>query len=139
MEETALHARALQQAHRAGIAIRQDGFCAVVTGDGRQAMRDGIQRFIPTDALKPSFAFSADPFLRIEQAVGRILAVQVPGHFAAQEAAGYGMIRVAAEMAALPLFHVDEQGTAVRTVESANGVTNVGHIQNYSWSQAVQG
>ena len=39
-------------------------------GDGLEARGDGVERFVPGDALEAAFALGADAPLRIEQAVG---------------------------------------------------------------------
>ena len=44
---------------------------------------DGIQSFVPGDALEAAFALGADAPLGIQQARGRIFALQVLRHFAA--------------------------------------------------------
>jgi hypothetical protein len=59
---------------------------------------------IPVEA---AVAFGAAAFLGIEQAVGRIFALQVLGDFAAEESAGDGMIGIAAQFGGAAVFDVD--------------------------------
>ncbi len=55
-----------------------------------------------------------------------ILAFEVLGYFAAQEAAGDGMAGVAAEPGTRAVFvDVDEQGAGVRAIQSADGLTDL--------------
>ena len=69
MEEAAVHAGAVEQAHGAGVAVGQNRFGAELLRDGGQAARDGVERFVPGDAREAAFAFGAGAPLRIEQAV----------------------------------------------------------------------
>ena len=64
----------------------------------------------------------------MEQARGRVFALEIARDFAAEEAAGDGVDRVAAELDAAAIFDGDEQGTAVRTVECADGTADFGHL-----------
>ena len=88
--------------------------------DALEAGGDGVQRLIPADALEAAFALGAHAALRIEQAPGGIFALQVLRHFAAEEAARDGMFGIAAQPGAAPVFHGDQNGAAVRTVQRAH-------------------
>ena len=125
MEEAAVHAGAVEQAHGAGVAVGQNRLGAVLLRDGGQAARDGVERFIPGDAREAAFAFGAGALLRIEQAVGRIFALQILRDFAAQEPARDGMGGVAAQAGGAAVFHVDQQGAGVGAIERADGVPNL--------------
>ena len=92
VEEAAVHAGAVQQAHGAGVAVGQHRLRSELIGDRHEFSGDRVQRFVPGDAGEPAVAFCADALLRIEQTVRRILAVQVSGHFAAEKAASDGVI-----------------------------------------------
>ena len=70
-------------------------------------------------------AFGAGAFLRIEQAVGRIFALQILRDFSTEEATGDGMIGIAAQSGGAAIFDVDEQAAGVGAIESADGVLNL--------------
>ncbi len=126
MEEAPVHAGALQVTHRAAVAVGQDGFGAEFGGDGLQARGDFVESFVPRDARKAAFAFRADAALRVEQAAGRVLALEIAGDFSAQESAGDGMIGIAAQAAAAAVFDVDQQTASVGAIERADGMANFG-------------
>ncbi len=92
-----------------------------------QARGDGVERLVPGDAFEAAFALGADAPLRIEQAVGMILALEVVRHFAAQESARDRMRRVAAQLRAAAVFDIDQQGAGVGAIERAHGVAGFGH------------
>ena len=130
VKETAIHAGVVEQPHGPGVAIGQDGFGAELGGDGLEARGDGVQRIIPGDALEAAFAFGADAALRIEQALGVILALQILRHFAAEKAAGDGVGRIAAQFRAAAVFHRDHERTAIGAIERTHGVTGFGHLRS---------
>ncbi len=136
VEEAQIHAGAVEQSHGAGIAVRQDGFRAVLGSDGAQAAGDGVESFIPGDALELAGTLGADSLLRIKQAVGGILALQVAGDFAAQEAAGNGMIWVSTQPGTFSVIYIDEQRAAVGAIEGADGVSHFRHIIDYNFLQS---
>ena len=96
MEKTAVHAGTVQVTHGPCVAVRQDGFGTVFGGDRSQPLRDGVERFIPGNSVEPTCAFWTDTSLGVEQAVGRILALQVTRNLATQESTSDRMFRVAA-------------------------------------------
>ncbi len=134
MEETAIHAGAVQQVpwcRRSCTAGSIPGrvqpeICASLRGDG-------IERFIPRDALEAAFALcarraSADRASRS----WRVLALQVSRHFAAQESARDRMIGIAAQVAAFAVVDIDEQRAAVRAIQRADGMANIRHVLDYT-------
>src|SRR5690349_3334242 len=82
-KKTAVHAGALQEAHRAAIAVRQNSFGSGFGGDGLEAPGDFIERIIPGDAREAALTFDAYAPQRVEEPLGRIFAFQVAGDFAA--------------------------------------------------------
>ncbi len=87
MEEAAVHRAVLQQAHRAGVAVRQDGLRAVGRrGDVREPVGDGRERLVPRDAREAAFALATDAAHRMQHALVRVRAVEVAGHLRAQHA-----------------------------------------------------
>ena len=127
MKEAAIHARAVEQSHGAGVAVRQNGFGPELVRDGRKPAGDGVERIIPGDAFEASFALRARTPLRIEQAGGRIFALQILRHFAAQESAGNRMGGVAAQFEATAIFDRHQQGTAIRAIEGAYRTADFRH------------
>src|SRR5271154_100716 len=97
MEETAVHAGAVQHPHGTGVAVRENRFGTEFAGNSREPFGDRVESFVPGDAGEPAFAFCADTLLGIEQAVWRILAFEVFRDFTAEETTGYRMIGIAAQ------------------------------------------
>src|SRR5512141_1077347 len=97
MEEAAVHAGAVEQSHGAGVAVGENRLGSVLPRDGGEALGDSVERFVPGDACETAFAFGADALLRIEQALGRVFALQILRDFTAQESAGDGMAGVPAQ------------------------------------------
>jgi len=126
MEKAAVHARALQETHRAAIAIRQNGFGAELGGDGFETRGNFIERFIPGDTREAALAFGANAPQRIQKPLGRIFTLQIAGDFAAQKSAGYGMRGIAAKPGTFAIFDIDEQGAGVRAIERADGMADLG-------------
>ena len=129
VKEPAIHARTVQQPHGSGVAIGQDGLGSEFICDGAQTAGDGIQRFVPGDALEAPLALGPDAALRIEQASRRIFAFEVLRHFTAEKSAGHGMRGVAAELGGVAVVDGDQQGTAIRTVECADGTADFRHLK----------
>ena len=114
MEEAAVHARALQIAHGAAVAVGQDGFGAELSGDGFQSRGDFFERFFPGDAREAAFALWSDAALRIQQAVGRVFAFEIASDLAAEKAARDGMLGIATQAAAFAVLDVDQEGSRRR-------------------------
>jgi len=97
VEEAAVHSRAIEEAHGAGVGVRQDGLCTVFCGNGFQFGRDGVDGLGPGDATELAAAFGANAGERVEEAVWVVFAVEVFGDFAAEETLSDGVIGVAFE------------------------------------------
>ena len=117
VEEAAVHAGVIQQAHGAGVAVGQHGFRTEFAHGGRKAGGDGVYRLIPTDARELAGTLGSGPFLRVKKAIGGVFAFQILGDFSAQKALRYRVIGVAAQPGADAIFHVDEQPAGVRTIQ----------------------
>jgi antitoxin (DNA-binding transcriptional repressor) of toxin-antitoxin stability system len=137
VEEAAIHGAVVEDADGAGVGVGQDGFGAVVAGDGRKAGGDGVEGFIPGDALE-GFGFAAvgqrglgntgAAAHRIEEPVGRVDAVEVLRYFAAEKASGDGMRGVAAETGGAAGFvDGDEDPAGVGAVMRADSMDGPGH------------
>ena len=91
-------------------------------------MGDFIEGFVPGDGGEIAFAFGAGAAEGVEQTVGGVFVIEVAGYFAAEEAAGDGVVGVAAETAAVILLvDIDEERAGVGAIEGADGVDGAGH------------
>ncbi len=122
VEEAAIHAGAVEEPHRAPVRVGKDGFGAVLAGDAGQIFGDGVERLIPSNALKASFALGAHAASRREQAVGRVDAVKILRDLPAQEAAGNRVIGIAAEPRGLAVLDGDQQRAGVGAIQGTGGV-----------------
>jgi hypothetical protein len=77
MKKTQIHAGTVEEPHRTCVAVGQDGFRAVLGGDGAQTAGDGVESFVPRNALEFSLALSTNSLLRVQQTVRGVLALQV--------------------------------------------------------------
>src|ERR1017187_8055022 len=125
MEEAAVHAEAVEESHGAGVVVGENRLGSVLLGDGGEALGDGVERFVPGDAREAAFAFGADALLRIEQAAGRVFALQILRDLPAQEPARDGMGGISAQMRGAAVLNVYEQGTGVRAIERADGAPDL--------------
>src|SRR5262249_26774358 len=98
MEEAAVHARSLQKPQRAAVAVGQNGLRTKLLGDRLEPDRNSVERFIPGDALEAALALCPSAPLGIQQARGRIFALQILRYFAAQKPTRNGMIWIAAQL-----------------------------------------
>ena len=79
--------------------------------------------------LEAAFAFCAGAPQRMEQAGGRVFALEIARDFAAEKSAGDGVGGIAAELAAAACFvDVDQEGTGVRAIERADGMACFSHL-----------
>src|SRR5258707_4584331 len=113
MEETMIHACAVEQAHGALVTVRQDRLGPEFPRSCLQARGDGIQRFTPGDPCEAALAFRAHTLLRIQQAVRMVLPFEILRDLAAQESARYGMIGIAAQSRGFTVFYLHQQGASV--------------------------
>ncbi len=94
VKEAPVHGAVAEHADGSRVAVRQNGFGAIAIADLLEPRGDRVQRFIPADALE-CFVLAAAlqrPFARRvcasgeENPVGRVDAVKILGHFAAEKA-----------------------------------------------------
>ena len=141
VEEAAIHGAVAELADGAGVGVGQDRFGAVLAGDDGEAGRDGVEGFVPGDALE-GFGFAAvgergfgnagAAAHRVEQAVRRVNAVEVFRDFAAEEAARDGVIGVAAKFGGAAGFvDGDEHPAGVGAVMRADSMNGAGHATGY--------
>ena len=123
MEETAVHRRALNESHRAAVAVRYDRLRSVARrGDRGEALGNLAQRFVPRYAREASFAFTTDPAHRMKNAIGRVRAIEIARHFRAQLAAGRRMRWIAADLHRLAVIDRHEHCARVGTIVRARGM-----------------
>ena len=124
MEEASIEAGVHELTHRAGIAVRQDRLRAVGRSrDVLEARRDFANGLGPRDALEATFALLPDSALRVEHAVRMVDALEVVVDLLAEEAAGEGVVAVAAKLdgAARGFIDGDNHAARVRAIVGADG------------------
>lgn len=97
----------------------------MVACDLGQPRGDCIERLIPGDPRELPLSFGPGTLLGIEQAVRRILAIQVFRDLGAEEAAGDRVVGIAAKPGGPAVLDRHQDGASVRTVQSAGGVNNL--------------
>jgi len=65
----------------------------------------------------------------LEQAIGRVLTLEVACDFAAEKAARHRVMGIPAQPAALAVLDVDQQTAGVGTIERANGIANLRQVK----------
>ena len=126
MEEAAVHRAVSEDANGAGVGVGQDRLGPVLVADLLKACGDCVEGFVPGDALEGfmlatlrerAFFDSGTAAHGIEQAVGRIDAVEVFGNLTAEESAGNGVAGVALKARRTAAFvDGDQQAAGVRAV-----------------------
>src|SRR5579863_6056384 len=101
MEEAAVHRGAIQHSQCAAKRERQNGLAAEFGGDLLEARSDFPKSLVPSDALpflcgarapaRGRWSFRPYAPYRIQNPVGGIHAIQILGHFGAQESASHRM------------------------------------------------
>ena len=145
VKEAAVHGGIAKLADGARIAVRQDAFRPELCRDCLQLHGNRVQRLIPRDAFKGfglaslrqrAFRHTGFAAHGIEKPLGRVHAIQIPRHLAAQEAARDRMRRVALHLHCPACQFIDgHQHTAgIRTVMRADRVYRAGgHRQIVGW------
>src|SRR5262245_19437801 len=124
MKEAAIHAAALQQAHRSSVAVGKNRF-RVLLGDRTEFCCDRVQRFIPRNAFELSIAFAARPLHWIEQSICVVCPFFVMRDFHAKAAMRVGIAGITfhAHGAAM-VIDFDEHGARVGTIVWTDGANN---------------
>src|SRR5208337_487533 len=76
--------------------------------------------------------FQPHPLHRIKHAIRRIHAVEIFGHFGAEEAARHWMRRVSLNLGGSAVLHRDQHSAGVRTIVGAGGVNDFLHAPDYT-------
>ena len=142
VEEAAIHGAVVEHAHGAGIGVGQDGLRPVLLRDFCETAGDQVQGLVPGDGLEVlrltagrqrSLGQTRLAAHGLQQAVWRVHPVQILRHFAAQEATGDGMVRVAGHTLGSPrAIHADQHGAGVRAVMRTDCV----HHTQGRWTRA---
>ena len=121
MEEPPIEAARLKLAHRAVIAIGQDGLraCRGIR-DRPEAVGDFGESIVPGDRLESALALAANASKRREQPIGAVDALEVAGHFLAQETAREAVIGIAAKLDCHAVLDGDQHAAGVGAVEGAD-------------------
>ena len=133
VEEAPIHRRALEQAHRAGVGVRQDRLRPVARlGDRVQPVGDLAQRVVPRDRLEAAASLGADPPQRRAQSVVMVRALDVSIHLGAEEAARERVVGIAGDPHRAPVFDGDEHragvGAVVRTRASHHAIQSASRV-----------
>ena len=134
MKETAIHRRALQQAHRPGVRVWQDRLRTVARcRDRTQSLADLGQRALPRDWREPATALGADAPQRRDEAPFVLGALDVAIHLRAEESLREWMLRVAGDTNRPSILHGHEHrarvGTVVRTGAAHHSVARNGDVE----------
>ena len=120
VKKTPVHRAALQQSHRAGIAVGQDRLRAIGrVGDRLEARSDRVERFVPAYALEAAFALGADSAQRMQHAFFGIGPLQISGDLGAQHAARRRMIGIAFDLDRAPVGYRHVQRAGVGAIVRA--------------------
>ena len=140
MEETAIHRGIVQRSQGAAVGKRKNCLRPEFLGDLAETRHDLAERLIPGDAheriILPIMQDSAgclrrtlrlDPPKRVEDAAGRVNAVEVLGYLGAQKPARDRMCRIALYARCAPILDGDQNAARVRAVVRTGGVYNLFH------------
>ena len=131
VEEAGGNALALHLAHRARIAVGQDG-AGVVRGNGLQPGGDVGQRLVPAhghELARAALAFGADALHGLQQPLGVVGALGIARHLGAQHTAGGGVVGVALHLDGHAVLHGGDEGAGIGAIVRA-GTTDVRHTSH---------
>jgi hypothetical protein len=131
VEEALRHRLALHQAHRAGVAVRNDRL-RLARRDRLQALRDVGQRLVPRHAHELAAPFRPDPLQRMQHALVVVGALGIAADLGAERTGGVGVLRVALDAHHPTVLDGDAQGAGVRAVVGAGGVNRSHPAQSFS-------
>ena len=132
VEEAAIHGAVAEHADGAGVGVGQDGFGAVLFGDRGETLGDGVEGFVPGDALEAlGFASGGQRALGdagaaahgIEQPIGRVDAIEIAATLPQRNPRVTGWSGVAGDLLrASAGVDAHQNGAGVRAVMRADGV-----------------
>ncbi len=132
MKEAPVHPIAVDLPQRAAIGKWKDGFRAELRRRSLQFGGNFVQRFVPGDPLespRTGAALGRNPSHGIQQAIGRVHAIQILGYLAAEKSASDRMIRIALHASSPSILNRNQDGAGIGTVVRAGGVNNAGHAR----------
>ena len=130
MKEAPVHSVAVDLAQRAAIGKWKDGFGTELRRRSLQFGGNLVQRLVPGDPLegpRTGAALGRNPSHGIQQAIGRVHAIQVLGYLAAEKSTSDRMIRVALHARSPSILNRNQDGAGIGAVVRAGGVNNAGH------------
>ncbi len=125
VEKTRGDAFALHEPHRAGIAVRNNGF-GRASCDRLQAICGQAQCLVPADCFEASLAFAADASQRREQPILMVRAFGIARHFRAKHALRRRMVGIAADLDGLAILDGNAHRASVGTIVRADGTGEFG-------------
>src|SRR5581483_11111729 len=116
------NAVALDETHRAGVAIGQDSFGRAAR-DLRQAPRAPLQRVFPANGFKTALAFAADALHGGCQALRMMDPFRVAADFGTQGALRRSMVRVSDDLDRPPTLDGDPHCAGVGAIVRTNSAS----------------
>ena len=142
VEKARCHRLPLQQAHGAGVAVRQDGL-RIARRDGLQPLRNVAQRLVPAHALELAAALGAGALHREQHPLGVLHPLRVAGDLGAQRAVGGRVVRVALDADHPVVGHGDAHSAGVGAVVRAGAAhgtfSDGGRTHRVTMAQAEAG
>ncbi len=139
MEEAAIHRGIVQRAQGAAVGERKNRLRPKFAGNLAETRHDLAERLIPGDAHERVIlpvprnraglcrTLRLDPAKRVEDAAGRVNAVEVLGYLGAQKSARDRMRRIALYARCAPILNRDQNAAGVRAIVRAGGMYNLFH------------
>src|SRR5471030_1059753 len=125
IEEARRDALALDQAHRAGVAVRQDGF-GRADCDFIQPLSSKCQRFIPAHRFEPALSLWTNATHRREQSIPMVSSFGIARHLRAKHALCGRMIGVAGHLDGAAVLHGDAHRTGVGAIVRTDSASEFG-------------
>src|SRR5262245_40583713 len=117
MKKPAIQTRSLQQAHRSGVAIRQNRLRTITRfGNLLKTLSNGRTGLQPSNALKLPAAFWSAAAHGECQPPGVINALEISRNLLAQKSVGEWMLAVAAQFGRPAIFHRHHHAARIGTI-----------------------
>ncbi len=125
VEEPCRHRFALDESHRASIAVGENCF-GLACRNRPQSRGDLVKRLIPTDWHELPAPLRSDALERMQQAIRMIGSFSVSRDFRTQDTLGRRMVRIALDLDSDAIFHCNVHGARIGTVMRACGPNDAG-------------
>src|SRR5262249_6718666 len=121
MEESPIHAAALQQAHGPGIAIGKNGLW-IIFADFLQSCGGSVQRFVPGNPFESAFALPAGPLHRIKKAIIVVGPLFIMSYLYAKTSVCICVLRVTLDAhSSAAIVNFDKHRAGIGTIVRTNG------------------